>query len=162
MHRAILLLGGNAPNTLDVFFKVEQLICQGVGSIVERSSDYGSQPWGFEADHDFFNRVIEVETPLLATELLTSVLDFEIQLGRVRTNSLGYSSRVIDVDILFYDDVVVETRQLTIPHPKLHLRRFTLLPLVEKWGHLQHPTLHKTMKELLKNCPDMGKVWLID
>ena len=162
LHKAILLLGGNKPYTLEVFSKVEQLILQEVGVIVEKSSNYGSKPWGFEADHDFLNRVIEIETSLSPSELLDKAMQIETMMGRQRTPSLGYTSRSIDIDILFYADVIIDLPELIIPHPRLHLRRFTLLPLVEKWSQLEHPVLHKSMRELLKDSPDQGEVWQID
>lgn len=161
LHKTILLLGGNEPNTLELFCKIRQLIPEMIGAIVKESSNYGSKPWGFEADHDFLNRVIEIETTLSPTELLKKTMQIETMLGRKRLSNSGYFSRAIDVDILFYDDIIVEIPDLTIPHPRLHLRRFTLLPLVEKWPQLRHPSLQKSMIELLKDCSDQGDVWRI-
>lgn len=162
LHKVLLLLGGNEPSTLELFLKVRQLIFERVGKIVQESADYGSKPWGFEADHDFINRVIEIETTLSPNELLEKLMLIENSLGRTRTLQKGYGSRAIDVDILFYDNVVIDYPTLTIPHPRLHLRRFTLLPLVEKWSELEHPFLKKSMLELLKDCPDQGEVWRIN
>ncbi len=162
LHKTILLLGGNEPNTLELFFKTRQLISEMIGDIVMESSIYGSKPWGFEADHDFFNCVIEIETLLTPSELLKKTMQIETMLGRKRHSQIGYSSRAIDLDILFYDDIILESEKLIIPHPRLHLRRFTLLPLVEKWSQIEHPSLHKSMIELLKGCSDQGEVWQID
>lgn len=142
--------------------RVRKLLLEKGGKIVQESSDYGSKPWGFEAEHNFINRVIEIETALSAYELLERVMQIESSLGRNRILQMGYESRSIDVDILFYDNFVIDKPELTIPHPRLHLRRFTLLPLVEKWAELQHPILKKSMIELLKDCPDQGEVWLIN
>lgn len=162
LQKAILLLGGNEPNTLELFFKTRQLISEMIGAIVMESSIYGSKPWGFEADHDFLNCVIEIGTFLSSSELLKKSMQIETMLGRDRFPNSGYSSRAIDVDILFYENSIIETPELIIPHPRLHLRKFTLLPLVEKWPQFQHPSLKKSMIELLESCSDQGEVWRID
>ncbi|MGQ1947295.1 2-amino-4-hydroxy-6-hydroxymethyldihydropteridine diphosphokinase [Geofilum sp. OHC36d9] len=160
-HRAWLLLGGNTSETQRLFLNATTLLSEEVGDIVKMSSDYGSKPWGFEASHDFLNRVVEVTTILNPEQLLSSVLHIETQLGRKRSNQAGYASRGIDIDILFYDEKTITTDELIIPHPRLHLRMFTLLPLCEQWPQIYHPVLNKTVQQLLKACSDTGAVWRV-
>lgn len=161
LHRAWLLLGGNTSETKSLFSDATTLMLEEVGFIVKISSDYGSQPWGFEASHDFLNRVVEVATVLTPEQLLSSVLHIETRLGRTRSNQPGYASRGIDIDILFYDGKTITTDELIIPHPRLHLRMFTLLPLCEQWPQLYHPVLKKRVSQLLKACSDTGAVWRV-
>jgi len=106
--------------------------------------------------------VVEVATVLTPEQLLSSVLNIETRLGRTRHNQSGYSSRGIDIDILFYDGLIVTTEELIVRHPRLHLRMFTLLPLCEQWPQLYHPVLKKTVRQLLNVCPDTGSVWRVD
>jgi 2-amino-4-hydroxy-6-hydroxymethyldihydropteridine diphosphokinase len=160
-YRVWLLFGGNTSETRSLFLNATTLVSQEVGSIVEISSDYESKPWGFEASHDFLNRVVEVTTILNPEQLLSSVLHIETRLGRTRSNQSGYASRGIDIDILFYDGQIITTDELIIPHPRLHLRKFTLLPLCEQWPQLYHPVLKKTVRQLLDACSDTGAVWRV-
>ncbi|MCL2074532.1 MAG: 2-amino-4-hydroxy-6-hydroxymethyldihydropteridine diphosphokinase [Marinilabiliaceae bacterium] len=154
----IILFGGNSTQTVDLFRQAEEIISTSFGDIIEKSSIYKSPPYGFEADTDFFNKVIEVKTKLTPNEQIFKLLDIEKILGRKRNINCGYESRCIDLDILFIDDLIIETSYLTVPHPRLHLRRFTLVPLNEKWSYKFHPKLKKTMKELLLECSDESEV----
>lgn len=157
-HSALILLGGNTPETLSFFEKGIVRIEEIAGTIVKVSGVYESTPWGFEAEGLFLNRVIEVSTRMDAKALLKVLLSIESELGRVRQQSGGYTSRSIDLDLLFFDDASFMSEDLTLPHPRLHLRRFTLLPLNEQWPDRMHPTIGKTVKELLALCPDEGLV----
>ena len=107
----------------------------------------------------FLNQVVEVETKLEPAEVMESLILIEEELGRTRKlgTDVGYQSRTIDLDILYYDDKVIQEAQLEIPHPRLHLRRFTLLPLVEIAEHLKHPIFQHTQLELLASCQDQGE-----
>ena len=119
------------------------------------SSPYESEPWGFETKEWFLNRVIVVETELMPEEMLRQLLDIEHELGRERHPEIqGYASRTADLDILYFGDRIFLTETLTIPHPRLHRRRFALLPLCEVAPDLVHPALGLTQTELLKRCPD--------
>ena len=158
MGRLILLLGGNQGDMHETISMTHSLLEKYVGDIVEVSALYESEPWGFEADNNFINQVAEIDTLLLPEEVLTQTQSIEKFLGRERKSTGGYTSRPIDIDILFFDDMKVSLPELTIPHPRLHERMFTLLPLSEKWSSLHHPVLNKTVKQLYDECTDTGWV----
>lgn len=162
METCYVLFGSNMGNKDWIFAQSCQLINNRCGRIVNVSSAYESEPWGFEADEWFLNRVIVLETELEPEDLLQELLEIERELGRVRhPGSVGYSSRPADLDLLYYGDRVMDTDVLTVPHPRLHLRRFALIPLCEVASELLHPVLQMTQKELLEQCPDTGIVRLL-
>jgi 2-amino-4-hydroxy-6-hydroxymethyldihydropteridine diphosphokinase len=158
LHKTLILLGGNQPETPWLFEQSMAMIKLQIGPILKSSADYESAPWGFSANHNFRNRVIEVETDKKPVAQLQALLEIEALLGRKRKENRGYESRGIDLDILLIDDLILETPKLIVPHPRLHLRRFTLEPLCEHWSNTIHPLLNKTMGELLKTCTDVGSV----
>ncbi len=157
MHNVILLLGGNLGNVETSIEKAIELIEVRIGKVVETSALYESEPWGFTHAQNFLNQVIEVITDLEAMDILSLTQQIETELGRASKTGTEYEGRVIDIDILFYDDAVIDSPTLTIPHPHLQNRLFTLLPLNEKWSILNHPVYKKSIAELLKVCPD--KCW---
>ncbi|RPI82712.1 MAG: 2-amino-4-hydroxy-6-hydroxymethyldihydropteridine diphosphokinase [Chloroflexi bacterium] len=108
---------------------------------------YETEPWGFEEQPDFLNQVIRAETDLEPHELLVFLKDLEKQMGRQQT--IRYGPRVIDLDILFYDDLVIETPELTIPHPNMAERSFVLVPLADLAPELFHPVIGKKIRDLL-------------
>lgn len=153
VKRLYLLLGGDDGDVRVNFDRAEECIVQNVGKILRRSSMYHTEPWGFVSDKYFFNQAIEVETTLSPHEILSAILQIESKLGRYR-KSEQYSSRTIDIDILFLDDIVLETSKLTIPHPRLHVRNFALIPLNEIAPTYLHPVFRKTVTQLLNGCSD--------
>ena len=128
------------------------------GSISAESSIYDTAPWGFEAEMWFYNQVIELESEINPEEMLREILLIEEQLGRTRKSDGTYYSRSVDVDILLAGDSILESEQLTIPHPQMHLRKFVLKPAVEIAGERMHPLFGKTLNQLLKDCPDQEEV----
>jgi 2-amino-4-hydroxy-6-hydroxymethyldihydropteridine diphosphokinase len=156
--RLILLLGGNQGDVRETISMAHSLLEKYVGDIVEISAFYESEPWGFDADNNFINQVAELDTLLLPEEVLTQTQSIEKFLGRERKSTDGYTSRPIDIDILFFDDLNISLPDLTIPHPRLHERMFTLLPLSEKWEELLHPVFNKTIAQMLEECSDTGRV----
>ena len=99
---------------------------------------------------------------LAPEEMLRQLLDIEAQLGRVRhPDAVGYSSRTADLDILYFGDRVIHSPTLTVPHPRLHLRRFAMVPMCEIAPEMVHPVLHQTQSELLRLCPDQGQIRLL-
>ena len=133
------------------------------GRVVRISSSYESEPWGFETEEWFLNRVIVVETEMNPEDLLRQLLEIERELGRERHPEIeGYISRTADLDILYYGNRIILTEALTVPHPRLHRRRFALLPLCEVAPELVHPVFGLTQSELLKRCPDTLMVRKID
>ncbi len=153
MNKVFLLLGGNQGNVSETFALARQQIMERVGTVILASSLYQSEPWGFEADSHFLNQVLLAETMLAPAELLQTLLEIETSLGRTRLAGV-MESRSIDIDILFFNQQVIINPGLEIPHPRLHLRRFTLLPLAEIAPEMVHPLMGKTISEILLSCND--------
>ncbi|TLX76895.1 2-amino-4-hydroxy-6-hydroxymethyldihydropteridine diphosphokinase [Labilibacter sediminis] len=156
MHQIILLIGGNEGNTHEYIAKAKAFIEKKIGKIVKESSIVESEPWGFEHAQNFLNQVIEVESSLTPHETLKNGQEIEKTLGRKAKTTTGYEGRPMDIDILFYDNLEISEEDLTIPHPRMHERKFTMVPLAEKWNNYIHPTFRKTMKQLLDECNDDG------
>ena len=152
MPDVYLLLGGNLGDRLAFLKQARTSLANQVGSIKANSKFYETAAWGKTDQPSFLNQVLHVQTNLLPEELLHIIQSIEQTLGRERFEHWG--ARVIDIDILFYDDLVLQTQRLSIPHPHLHTRRFTLAPLAEIAPDLVHPVLHKTIKALLAACQD--------
>jgi len=154
-----LLLGSNLDNRENMIRQAVEEIAAKVGTICQSSSVYESEPWGFKAEKSFLNQVVKVETGLGAVELLDKILQIEERLGRRRElNTEGYFSRTIDIDILFYNDEIIQGDRLQIPHPHIPQRMFTLLPLCELNGSLIHPVYNKSLEDLRAECPDRNLV----
>ena len=129
------------------------------GKIVAKSRLYESEPWGFKSEHWFLNQVVKIETALSPDDLMKELLDIEQELGRDRSvPHEGYVSRPMDLDILYFGNEIIYTQMVKAPHPRLHERRFTLLPLCDIAPDFVHPTMKKTNLQLLDECQDAGKV----
>jgi len=121
-----------------------------VGEITSLSAFYATEPWGFDSQNSFLNAVCKAHTTLSPLEVLSTTQAIEKDLGRIRKSVGGqYSDRPIDIDILLYDNLIIDTPQLSIPHPLMHKRLFVMEPLTEIAPELVHPVLKQTMKELL-------------
>ena len=153
MTKVYLLLGGNLGNKQQVFAQAKQLINQQIGQVSGQSAIYETEPWGFESSDFFWNQVLEIITALTPESILEQTQQIESLLGRIRKSD-QYVSRLIDIDILFIDDLVVETEKLVIPHPRIQERKFTLIPLCELIPDFVHPVIGKTIIQLLNECPD--------
>jgi 2-amino-4-hydroxy-6-hydroxymethyldihydropteridine diphosphokinase len=139
--------------------KAEQKVADTIGRIRKLSLVYESEPWGFQAKQYFLNRVALVETELSAKEVLKKILSIETEMGRQRLSN-GYSSRQIDIDILYFNEMIIEQPDLIVPHPGIPGRRFVLLPLVEVAGQFIHPVFGQSNAALLEKCSDKLKVWV--
>ena len=148
-------LGNKEANLRTAIYKLQERIGKQVslsswiGKQVSLSSFYETAPWGFESDHSFLNAAIGLETSLSPIEILHITQEIEKELGRTKKSVNGsYSDRLIDIDILLYDTLVLQTPELTIPHPLMTERDFVMKPLIEIAGNVIHPTRQKTLSEL--------------
>lgn len=145
-------LGGNMGNRLQNIGKAQMLITQQVGEIVKVSTLYQTAAWGHTDQPDFLNQAIIVKTPFTPKMLLKKCLYIEKQLGRRR--DIPWGPRTIDIDILLYNDAIIDKETLQIPHPHMQNRRFVLQPLADIAPNYRHPQHRKSLKELLAACPD--------
>lgn len=163
MGTCYVLFGSNMGDKEKLFDEACLLISNRCGAIVGVSSSYESEPWGFDADEWFLNRLIVVDTELDPETVLHELMEIEAELGRERHPEVsGYTSRTADLDILYFGQQVLVTPTLTLPHPRLHLRRFALLPLCEVVPELVHPVFQVTQRELLSRCPDQSIVRVME
>ncbi len=159
MNIVYLLLGSNMDGRLSLLRQAREAVSLQLGRITLESSVYESEPWGFNADQQFLNQVIRIETLYAPRDLLARILRIESGLGRKRNSASGYSSRPIDIDILFYNDEIITEENLIIPHPGIPDRMFTLLPLSELDGAFIHPGNRKSINELIHECRDSLSVY---
>ncbi|WP_179319049.1 2-amino-4-hydroxy-6-hydroxymethyldihydropteridine diphosphokinase [Winogradskyella helgolandensis] len=152
-----IALGSNKGNKLQYLQSAIDTIFERIGSIKKISKVYKTPAFGFEGD-DFYNACIAVQTELKPKRILKLLQDIEIELGRKSKTSQGYESREIDLDILFFEDEIVEEKNLIIPHPEIHNRKFVLQPLVDIAKSVEHPILMKSIETLLMDCKDDSEI----
>jgi len=157
MARSILLLGSNLGDRKEILEKVKIRINSEAGKIIKTSSIYESEAWGFEAENSFLNQAIVIETEMNPGQLLPALLKIEKGLGRIRSAG-EYESRLIDIDILFYEDEIINEKDLVVPHARIQDRMFVLKPLKEISENLIHPVFNKSINNLFDNCKDNLKV----
>jgi 2-amino-4-hydroxy-6-hydroxymethyldihydropteridine diphosphokinase len=155
-HQVILSLGSNQGDKAAIIAQCIQYIHQQLGTVVAVSKLYESSSWGFESDH-FFNCALLVHTQKLPQQLLSGILQIEKELGRIREEASGYEARNIDIDIISFNNEVVEEEHLSVPHPQLQNRLFVLLPVNELKIDFVHPVLNKTIPQLINECKDQGE-----
>lgn len=151
-YRAYLLTGSNLGNSIGFLEKAMQLINEQCGNITNASSYYKTAAWGFTDQPDFINQALCLVTSLEPEDLMKTLLRIELQLGRERNIKMG--PRVIDIDILLIEGVIMNTDLLTVPHPHLSERKFALTPLKEIAASIVHPVEKKTVLQLLQDCKD--------
>lgn len=156
-NRVVLCIGGNLGERLENIEETRDFITFNIGDITMASSVYESPAWGMEKAPDFLNQVLMVETNLSAPLLLAEIRELEEFYGRERKEGV-YKSREMDVDVLFFNEEIIEESTLTVPHPRLHERKFVLTPLAEILPDFIHPVLKKSISELLKACEDTAEV----
>ncbi len=157
MNHVYLLIGGNIGDRLANLENARICIAEKCGPIRRASSIYETEAWGFKAQPAFYNQALFIETELNPKELLETLLNIEKSMGRTRWIPLG--PRNIDIDIIYYDQTVIETPDLIIPHPRMTERNFVLAPLAEIAADFMHPTFHKTNAQLYKSCTDKAVVY---
>ncbi len=158
MARVVLLLGGNQGDVKRTLQTAQQLINSRVGAVLRCSHRYESEPWGFRSPDRFSNQALEVSTDLTPHEVLDACQAIERDLGRNRaaeaiekaSSGAPYGSRPIDIDVIFYDDLVLSDERLTLPHPHLGEREFALVPLNEIVRRYRHPVTGLTVGEMLE------------
>lgn len=159
MHKAFLGIGSNLGYRQFNLINCCAEIQKKVGTIVKSSPVYESSAWGYQSSNRFLNQVIEINTKLNPQKLLKTILEIEKIIGRERKQkTLNYIDRPIDIDLLFYDNEIFNTANLSCPHPLLHKRKFVLQPLNDLAPDFLHPLLNKTVRELLKKCSDKGEL----
>lgn len=156
MPKCTLHLGSNRGNRFENIESACLLIEEKVGSICNKSEIYLTYAWGKEDQNDFLNLALIVETELLPTDLLFEINHIENQLGRIRHEKWG--PRIIDIDIIFYDQKIIENDDLIIPHPEITNRNFVLKPLLDLCPDFIHPTKEKTVQQLFEESLDSCQV----
>lgn len=157
LRTTYLSLGTNLGEKLNNLQIAVNLIAQKVGRVSKVSSVYKTKSWGFKSD-DFFNICIEVSTNLNPENLLDQVLQIEKELGRIREVSDDYKARIIDIDVLLFDDDIIFYNDLKVPHPRMLERKFVLVPLTEIAPNVKHPIVKKTTLICLHGCDDNTKI----
>ena len=150
--RATLLIGGNLGDRNAYLDFAMSHLGKSIGSIIKRSDRYESEAWGDRANHPFLNQVVEIETTLQPNEILKGILSIEQMAERTRIERWG--DRTLDIDVLFIENQIIDEENLTVPHPRLAERKFTLMPLHDIDSEFIHPVMQKSIATLLEECTD--------
>ncbi len=156
MNIVYLQLGSNIGDREQQLKNAIAKIKERLGNIINSSKVYESSPWRVDGQPNYLNQVIEIKTEMTANIVLAIALDIEDYLGRKRIEKWG--ERLIDIDIIFYNNEIIETAELCIPHKHMHERRFVLTPLNEIASNYLHPKYNKTVADLLLECNDIESV----
>ncbi len=153
-----LSLGSNIDDRLAYLIKSTDSIRDTCGDVVALSAVYETEPWGFQSNNSFLKQVIALKTELSPSVLMEQLLKIEKQFGRERGLSNTYQSRTVDIDILYFDTMIINTSLVSVPHPRLHLRKFVLVPLCEIAPDFIHPVFNCSNSELLNKLSDSSAV----
>jgi 2-amino-4-hydroxy-6-hydroxymethyldihydropteridine diphosphokinase len=153
MHFVYLSLGSNLGDRKKYIGDAEIHIEKFIGIITSKSGLYETEPWGTDHPEMFLNKVILVESELSPFQMFEKIQAIEKLIGRIRNNE-KYSPRIIDIDILFFDELILDDKNLTIPHPLIKERKFVLKPLTEIANQFVHPVFNKTIQQMFKECKD--------
>jgi 2-amino-4-hydroxy-6-hydroxymethyldihydropteridine diphosphokinase len=155
MAKVYLSIGSNMGNRLKMLLMAFHSVRKQIGLITAFSSVYETAPWGFESEQPFYNQVLEVDTDLTPRQILQQLITIELEAGRKRDGTSNYSDRTLDIDILLYNHQIVNQKDIIIPHPRMHVRRFVLQPLAEIAPKLTHPLsgidTHQMLSQLTDN-----------
>lgn len=159
MGNSTILLGSNIENRTEYLEQARNMVEKHCGFIQNKSEVYESEAWGFNST-PFLNQILIINTTLTPNELLLKTQWIEISLGRnrIKTSNQKYEARTIDIDLIFYEDLIIDTPTLQLPHPKIEERRFVLTPLAEIIPYFVHPKTNKTIQNMLLSCQDRGNV----
>ena len=149
MAIAYLALGTNIGNKRRNMITAAALLAERVGDVLALSGFYETEPWGFQSENTFLNAALQLDTSLSPIELLKATQEIEIEMGRTQKSNGAYHDRIIDIDILLYEDLVLQTPELTLPHPLMHERLFVMEPLAEIAPNVIHPVFKKPVISLL-------------
>ncbi|RZK01708.1 MAG: 2-amino-4-hydroxy-6-hydroxymethyldihydropteridine diphosphokinase [Flavobacterium sp.] len=155
-NQVILSIGSNQGEKLESIKKCINLIHNKIGTVVRVSKLYQSSSWGFDSD-DFYNCTVLIHSNKAAEIILSEILNVENRLGRIRSEQQGYQARTIDIDIIAFNNEIIETESLQIPHPEMQNRLFVLLPMNDLKSDFFHPILNKNVKELLSLSTDISE-----
>lgn len=163
MNDVFLGIGSNLGDKKSNLEKSIQLIQEKIGCLINRSKFYSTPPLGFKSENNFLNACIQISSELSPYEVLKMTQEIEKQIGRKeKTNNLNYQSRIIDIDLLFYNDLIIKNEDLIIPHPRIQDRKFVLLPLIEIAKDKIHPVNHMTICQILDNCIDESVISVVE
>jgi 2-amino-4-hydroxy-6-hydroxymethyldihydropteridine diphosphokinase len=155
LREVTLLLGTDLGNRTTNLSSAISEIDHHFENIIRSSSIYETQAWGFESKNHFLNQIVLIQTSKSPFEVLDIILSIETKLGRSRNpKKKTYESRIIDIDILFFEDLIIRTKKLELPHPQLHKRKFTLIVLEELNKDFIHPVYQQAVSQLLLKCKD--------
>lgn len=158
MHHYYLLLGSNLGNKHHNIDKALQWITEDIGTIVTSSSRYITDPWGEKEQEEFVNMAVQVSSSKEPEDVLSLIQAIEKKAGRKETSHWG--PRILDIDILYCDDIILNKEYLTIPHPGIYERNFVLIPMIEIAGDMTDPVKQMTLDELYEKCTDTCEVYL--
>lgn len=160
MSKVFFSIGSNKGNRSQLINEAIDKIDISIGRVELKSSIYETQSWGFKSNN-FYNVCLLIESSLSVESIFNKILKIEKDMGRLKSGN-KYSDRCIDIDILFVEDIIVNNKNLIIPHPRLHLRKFVLTPMLDIAPDLIHPILNKSIKQLELECDDNDQPKKID
>ena len=159
LNKVFLGLGSNLGNREENLLMAQRLIEEKVGKIRSKSSIYETAAWGITEQNTFLNQVLEIETIFSPNAVLHLVLKIEKGMGRIR--KIKWGERSIDIDVLYYNNEIISTENLAVPHPFIQERKFVLVPLCEIAPAFIHPKIKQSNLELFENCQDSGEITIV-
>jgi 2-amino-4-hydroxy-6-hydroxymethyldihydropteridine diphosphokinase len=162
MAKVIISLGSNLGDSLTILKKAIVKINNQIGKVVCSSSFYQTKPWGFEAENEFVNAVVISESNKEPFSIMADLLRIEEEFGRTKSDNPGYTSRILDLDIIAIDEQLINSESLVIPHPHVSKRSFVLLPLAEVCPKWVHPLTKQGVMELIESLPDNGDIYKLE